>query len=949
MSLRTELDRGTVEERVLLVIRELLQTLGGGRALAAVGPRASLERELGLGSLERVELLARLEAEFGFELAESVLAEARTPADLVEAVLRGESAAAPSPTRRAAAATAARLPPPEDAQTLVEVLRLRAEAEPARPHIYLQEEGGEARTLRYGDLLRSASAVAGGFAEAGVEPGETVALMLPTGEEFFAAFLGVQLAGGIPVPLYPPFSLDRIAEYTGRQSRILTSAGARILITVSRGQAVGQVLRSRVPSLREVTTVATLAGRGRAAPTVALTGESPALIQYTSGSTGDPKGVLLTHQNLLANVRAIAAAVAMTPTDVGVSWLPLYHDMGLIGCWFTPLYFGIPVAILSPLSFLSRPERWLWTIHTRRATLTAAPNFAYELCVRKVSERSLEGLDLSCWRAALNGAEPVLPDTLERFARKFAPYGFRPEALLPVYGLAESTVALTVPPLGRPPRVESVSRKVFETEGRAEPAPSGERSPIRFVSVGRPLPAHQVRIVDDQGREQPERREGQLLFRGPSTMKGYYRNPEATAAIFKGEGWVDSGDRAFLADGEVFITGRVKDVVIRGGRNYYPQEIEAVVSEVEGVRRGCVVAFGAPDAREGTERLVVVAETRAMEAMEKAALVGAIQERLADALGVPADVLLLVPPRTVPKTSSGKLRRSASREQYLKGELGKKRARAVPVLAEMAVREGALRAGRLLGRAAHLAYGFYFFLLAVALTLPFWLLAKVSPSPPFLRRAVRLGTRFFLRLSGCRLRVEGAEHLSGKGPFVLVSNHASYLDPVPLLSVLEPDFAFVVKREAGHWPVIGTFVRKMGYLLVERAETALTVADAARLGETLAEGRSVHVFPEATFTRATGLRPFKLGAFKLAAESGRPILPISLVGTRRLLRDGTWLPRRTDLVLSVAPPLSAGSTSLEEIVRLREATAEIIARRVGEPRLDLAAAGPVAEGQESDR
>jgi len=949
VALGTEVDRGSVEIRVLAVIRALLLTLGGNRALGALGREASLERDLGLGSLERVELLSRLEAEFGVELPDSVLAEARTPAHLVEALLAGEAPAFSAPTFGAATTAHAVLPPPEDAQTLVEVLRLRAEAEPTRPHIYLQEEGKEERTLLYGDLFRSASAVASGLAENGLEPGETVALMLPTSEDFFVAFAGVQLAGGVPVPLYPPFSLDRIAEYAARQSTVLANAGAKMLITVSRGRALGQVLRSSVPLLRQVTTVeelAELAAPGHSAP--ALSADSPALVQYTSGSTGDPKGVLLSHRSLLANVRAIGRALDMGPTDVGASWLPLYHDMGLIGCWFTPLYFGIPVAILSPLAFLSRPERWLWTIHARRATISPAPNFAYELCVRKVSDRALEGLDLSCWKAALNGAEPVLPETIERFTRRFAAYGFRAEALMPVYGLAEATVALSFSPLGRPPRVDSVAREPFETEGRAAPAAASERSPLRFVSVGRPLPGHQVRIVDEEGREQLERVEGSLLFRGPSTMQGYYRNPEANAAVFKAEGWVDSGDRAFLAEGEIFITGRAKDLIIRAGRNYYPQEIEAVVSEVEGIRRGCVVAFGVTEPREGTEKLAVVAETRApgkMDDKTKEALAGAIQERLVDALGVPADLLLLVPPRTVPKTSSGKLRRSACRDAYLKGDLVKARRSGALMIGWMAVAEAKLRAGGLLSRVGRGLYGAYFIALAAALTLPFWLLALLS-SRPLLRRAVGFGARVFLRASGCRLRVEGAEHLAGGGPFVLVSNHASYVDPLPLLAALDLDYAFVVKREAGSWPVVGTFIRKMGHALVERDDAVLSLAETEQLKRILGGGRSVHFFPEATFTRATGLRPFKLGAFKLAAECGRPIVAAALVGTRHLLRDGTWLPRRTDLAVVLEPPRQAASSSLEEVVRLREETAEAIARRVGEPRLDLVAAGPVARPPE---
>jgi acyl-CoA synthetase (AMP-forming)/AMP-acid ligase II len=343
--------------------------------------------------------------------------------------------------------------------------------------------------------------------------------------------------------------------------------------------------------------------------------------------------------------------------------------MGLIGSWLFCLCEGLPIAILSPLAFLARPERWLWTIHERRATLSAAPNFAYELCVRKIADAALEGLDLSSWRCALNGAEPVHPDTLERFARRFAPFGLRREALMPVYGLAECSVALCVPPVGRGPRVDAVSRRAFEEKGRAEAAADGEAA-LRFVGVGRALPAHEVRTIDEAGAEVPERTVGRLVFRGPSATPGYFGKPEATAAITLPGGWLDSGDLAYLADGEVFIAGRLKDVIIKAGRNLVPQEIEDVAASVEGVRRGCVVALGVSNETQATESLVVVAETRAVEADARDRLAAAITERVATAVGVPPDVVAMVPPGSVPKTSSGKIRRSATRDLYLRGLLG---------------------------------------------------------------------------------------------------------------------------------------------------------------------------------------------------------------------------------------------------------------------------------------
>ena len=282
--------------------------------------------------------------------------------------------------------------------------------------------------------------------------------------------------------------------------------------------------------------------------------EDIAFLQYTSGSTGDPKGVTLTHANLLANIHSIVSGLDVQPEDVAVSWLPLYHDMGLIGAWFVPLVSGNPVVVMSPLAFLSRPERWLWAIHRHRGTISPAPNFAYELCVRKIADKDLQGLDLSCWRAALNGAEPVRADTIEKFAARFAAYGFRREALLPVYGLAEASLAVSVPKIGSGYKVDRMVRETFESEGRAVPAGPGDPAPLEFVNAGRPLPNVEVRIVTSDGREAGERAEGRLWFRSPSATSGYYHNPSATRELIREDGWLDSGDLAYLADGEIYIT-----------------------------------------------------------------------------------------------------------------------------------------------------------------------------------------------------------------------------------------------------------------------------------------------------------------------------------------------------------------------------------------------------------
>jgi 1-acyl-sn-glycerol-3-phosphate acyltransferase len=623
-----------------------------------------------------------------------------------------------------------------------------------------------------------------------------------------------------------------------------------------------------------------------------------------------------------------------------VSWLPLYHDMGLIGSWLFCLHQGLPLALQSPLSFLARPERWLWAIHERRATLSAAPNFAYELCVRKIDDSALEGLDLSSWRCALNGAEPVSPDTVDRFVARFGRYGFRREAMMPVYGLAENSVALCFPPVGRGPRLDRIDRGHFEREGRAVVAAPEDEGALRLLSVGVPLPEHEVRIVDDTGEDVPERILGRLAFRGPSMTAGYFRKPEATAAMSAGGGYLDSGDLAYRAEGEYFIAGRRKDLIIKAGRNFVPQEIEEAATHASGVRRGCVVAFGITNEEQGTERMVVVAETRVRDPARRERIVADITRRVADAVGMPPDAVALVPPGAVPKTSSGKVRRSATKDMYLTGDLGRAKGTSWSHRLRLVASVAASKAGSALRRVPGV---FYLAWLAISLPLvvvPLWLAVVLVPNRRFAFACGRLTVRVGLRLALCRLSLEGLDRLPRGGPFLLASNHASYVDVPVLMALLPADFLFVSKVEALRYPVVGTYLRICGHLTVERFDAQKSVLDAGLVSRAVSEGRSVLVFPEGTFTPKDGLRPFRMGVFKTAVEAGVPVVPLALRGTRRVLRDGSRWPSPGPIHLWVGEPLRSVGTEWRSMVDLRDRTADVIAAHSGERRLDLVGGAP---------
>jgi 1-acyl-sn-glycerol-3-phosphate acyltransferase len=921
----------TVDEQVLDIVACLVNELSGGSARRPM-LHDSLDRDLGISSLERVELLLRLEQAFGVRLPDSVMAEAATPQDLVTAILHvapGVAEPAPPAGREVPAPTTATpTSVPTGVRSLVEAFRWHAERSPDRIHIHLRNDDGTETPITYGDLATSATALGSGLQDLGVTKGDRVALMLRTERAFFETFFGALLIGAVPVPLYPPVRAEDLVAYARRQQGILRNAEARVLVTFAEAERLAVLIRGQVPSLESITTADRLRVQRSPAAFERPAPQDPALIQYTSGSTGDPKGVLLSHGNILANVRAIGEAFEIRSEDVAVSWLPLYHDMGLIGLWLGALYFGVPLAIMSPLAFLSRPSRWLWAIHAHHGTISAAPNFAFDLCARKIADADIKGLDLSRWRIAVNGSEAVSPDTIDRFARRFAPYGFKAESMCPAYGLAESSVALTLGALRRAPRVDYIAREPFERAREIRPVDTSDSRALRFVSCGRPLRHHDVRIVDPSDRPVGDCVEGRIYFRGPSVTHGYFRNAEVTRAAMH-DGWMGSGDLGYQVDGELFVTGREKDLIIQGGRNLCAEEIETITSSVPGVRSNCVAAFGIPDPSTGTERVVVVAETRDQDPARRETLQRAVRDALVTGIGSPPDIVVIADPRTVLKTSSGKIRRSAMRAAYLNRTLGTHRS--------IVSQRGRLFAGAMgawirrsaewLGRA--IFTGWILLVLVVSLPALWGYLASRRPGR-HADRAAKWWSRFALTVCGVRPRVVGLEHLNALGSAVLVANHASYIDPIVLMAAIPVAFHFVAKRALLQYPLIGTVLRKAEHLTIEKAGLSDRLAGADEVERRLRDGERLVIFAEGTFVRRPGLLPFRLGAFRAAVDTGRPVVPVAVAGTRRVLPDGTWLFRHAPITVTIGAPVEPRAEGWPEMVHLRDAALDHIARACGE-------------------
>ena len=899
--------------------------------ISALGLDAALDDDFGFDSLGRAELMHRLERLFEVQLPDALRAEARTPRDILKALETAEvRVAVPSSTLSPPVETGRVDAVPDGIRTLNEVLAWHEERHPDRAHIVPSDGDGESAPIRYAALASDSRAVASGLLSRGVAPGESVAIMLPSGRDFFVSFMGVLLAGAVPVPIYPPARPDQIEHSLRISSGILDNCRAVLLITVSEGRRFAGLLRAAVPGLRGIATADELAEPGEQPIVHTPGGSDTCFLQYTSGSTGDPKGVVLSHDNVIANIRAMGQAIRATPQDVFVSWLPLYHDMGLIGAWLACLYFATPTVIMSPLDFLSRPERWLWTIHRNRGTISAAPNFAYALCSRRFSDEELDGLDLGSWRFAANAAEPVSPDVIRGFTRRFAPFGFRAEAMSPCYGLAESVTGLSFPEPGRGPWIDTIDRNRLATSGHAIPTDTEAENAAEIVACGRPLPGHEIRIVDATGHELPERQQGRLQFKGPSSTAGYFRNTEKTARLFDGE-WLESGDLAYIARGEIFITGRSKDVIIRAGRLIHPAPVEDAIGRINGITAGAVVLFGAPDPVAGTERLIAMAESASTDPATRTHLAETVKARAASMLGEPVDEVVILPRRAIPKTSSGKVRRFQARDNYLAGHPEGIRRPRWWQLARFAV--AALR-GRMTGAvrtARARAYAGYWWAVAALFAAWLWPVLLVLPRLSWRWAVMRRAMRLALRLQGYRIDIE-AEAPPPARDVVYVANHTSYLDSAALIAALPGELAFVAYFELSERRFEGSILRRLGTLFVQQRRTEAALEHTRKAVEAARTGRPVVFYPEAMILRTPGLMEFRMGAFVTAAEAGVPVVPVTIRGCRSALRhDHRWFPRHGRISIHIGRPIQPRGSDFAAALDLKDVARARILERCGEP------------------
>lgn len=528
----------------------------------------------------------------------------------------------------------------------------RAARETQGKRIVTLIERGEASQFGWDHLHQDSLRIGAWLKELGIKKDDRVAIIMPTSRNFLNLFFGILQAGATPVPLYPPIRLGKMEEYLKKTAAMLAAASCRILFCDPLSERVlGRLLDHYVPELG-IWSLPLLSKLPRALKNPECS--RLALIQFSSGTTVAPKPVGLTHEQLLANMRQIYHYVERRPEDMMLSWLPLYHDMGLVGALLGTLYGAGPLTLLRPEDFLSKPFAWLDAISKYRATISVAPNFAYNLCASKITEEQAAMLDLSCWRIAMNGAEPVTAATMAKFAERFAVAGFNPQAFKPVYGLSEAALAVTMTPVMRPYRTLKVNRAALQ-DHRIEPGDD-----LELVSLGLPIAGIQVETRDQNQQPLPERTVGQIWIKGASVMDGYYGITQQPFI----DGWLDTGDEGFWDDGELFVVGRTKDIIIINGKNHVPQDIEAAIDHVDGVRTGCSVAVGHCD--HNGEALYVFTETYATDHQQ---LQRDISLQITAQCHIHAKKVVICPPGTLPRTSSGKMRRHETLRLYLRGDL----------------------------------------------------------------------------------------------------------------------------------------------------------------------------------------------------------------------------------------------------------------------------------------
>ena len=546
--------------------------------------------------------------------------------------------------------------------------RLKAlHSTPERIAVTLQFSNADDLPITMDQLIRGASSYAIALTKAGIQPGEVVVLILQHGEALLYAFWGAILHGAIPSIM--PFLTEKLSpeRYRADLSALISVTQPAAIITYPEFEAEVRSALKEGDSVRDVVVTDKVEARSEI-DFDSLSGfqrkpDDIVLLQHSSGTTGLQKGVALSHQAVFNQLNAYGKTLSLNESDVIVSWLPLYHDMGLIAGFLMPILSGVHLVLMSPFDWVRAPYKLMQSVSKYRGTLSWLPNFAYNFCAQKIRDRHLEGVDLSSWRGIINCSEPVRWESHHAFYEKFKSFGLKPESLQASYAMAENVFGVTQSQLGSTPTVLELDREAFMVE-RVAKSPTNGHPSMKMMSSGRPLANVEVKVLDESGNEVAERVIGELALRSDCMLTGYYHRDDLTQKVFR-DGWYLTGDYGFVANGEVFVSGRKKDMIIVGGKNVYPQDLESLTYEVSGVHAGRSVAFGMFDEEQGTEDVVIIAEVDSTDPAEQQKVADAIRLHVTKNSAIALRYVKVVDPKWILKTSSGKTARAANKEKFL--------------------------------------------------------------------------------------------------------------------------------------------------------------------------------------------------------------------------------------------------------------------------------------------
>ena len=932
-----------LKRQLLNLTRAFLKEMGADRAARSVQMGAALMDDLGLGSLERAAYLQFLEQHFAVRLNPHDMMAADHMGDVYALLQKAIPQSRVSSSENESSSQQEAIPVVDlaadhapvqldDCQTLVEVLQRYADADPDRLHACLLSSSGDPIRLTYGDLWRRVQIRAAQLHRSGLPAGAVIAIAVLAADAFMVNYLAVVMAGYHPLVMRLPIQRQGLRPLYWRIRLPMLLANDAVAVLVENDETeklLTQLSQVLAPSLVIFNDVSFEEGL---LPVLGPVNSFPEQVIYQRlvWHHQEKLSLAVNHQQWLQRVREDGKQLQVKSSDVVFSWLSLVEPVGCLSAWLGSLYYGLPFIFLPPENFLAQPGRWLWGIHQYRASISFAPNAGFALCLRYLTETSCTGLDLSSWRIALNAGESIHARCVQQFCQRFSAFGFSERAMHQAYVPAGTAILLTLSRSSRHPHYERISSQLFFKARRAQLLPSDHSGGLMFVTLGAVLSGREIRIVEPDGALLAERHIGLVQYR---LCEGDRQSS-----------WQQTGDLGYLADSSLYVVAPDGQKVVKWGSYVSDHALSMVISAVPALAKSSFLYFCVDDQERGEAQwLLLIAGKKWLRLSSAKRLRSSLQHRLMQCFGVVPDHILFLKKEALKRFGSTlEERTQAASAAYLAGDL----LPSPPWYHHRRLREKLKALGASILKPvrclAKIFYSIYFLLWMLVLFLPTWLVVMALPRT-IGKKIFKLFCKTLFLCVLCPVFVKGRHNLRGKGPFIFAPNHTSYLDVLALISALPSQACFVGKRELKAIPLLGSIFKKMGHLFVDPADFVRGKENLQQITDTL-KTHSIVIYPEGTFTHATGLRPFKLGAFTAAAQTDTPVCPVICKGLRKVFRDREALLCPGVVRIIAKPHLRAKANDISSVVRLRDEVMASIAEDCGEPLLELIAAGPPVAG-----